>query len=186
MQLSGLRLAIGGALVAASVSTFADYVWTNWITRHRPLYGVTHGTLLFLCVGLYLGVVTSKPLVGAVGGAAVGFLAAGGFYVLQPLLGYTGMFVLWVALWLMLGVLNGMILRDGRTLRRPLVHGATSAIGSGLAFYAISGIWLNPPPGGPNYLVNFVMWTIAFVPAFLPLLLAKYPQEARQVLGRPG
>jgi hypothetical protein len=54
-----------------------------------------------------------------------------------------------------------------------LVRGVSAAILSGLAFYAISGIWLKPPPGGPHYLTNFVSWTIAFFPGFLALLAGR-------------
>jgi len=42
---------------------------------------------------------------------------------------------------------------------------------SGLAFYAISGIWTSPPTGGPDYPFHFASRTIAFLPGFLALLL---------------
>jgi hypothetical protein len=42
-----------------------------------------------------------------------------------------------------------------------MIHGA--------AIYAISGIWTNPSPAGPNYLRNFASWTFAFFPGFAAL-----------------
>ena len=51
------------------------------------------------------------------------------------------------------------------------MRGVLAALTSGLAFYAISGIWTNPAPGGPNYAYNFLCWTIAFLPGFAALLV---------------
>ena len=45
--------------------------------------------------------------------------------------------------------------------------------GTGLAFYAISGIWTRPSPDGPNYVRNFLSWTFAFLPGFAALF-ARY------------
>jgi hypothetical protein len=50
-------------------------------------------------------------------------------------------------------------------------RGIVAAITSGLVFYAISGIWTNPPRSGPNYLYNLAAWTIAFIPGFAALFL---------------
>ena len=44
---------------------------------------------------------------------------------------------------------------------------------SGIAFYAISGIWTKPTPGGPDYLRHFGSWTVAFLPGFAALLVEK-------------
>jgi hypothetical protein len=55
---SGIRASFGGALALAAVSTLGDFLWANWIPGHRPLYGIIHGTILFACIGLYLGTPT--------------------------------------------------------------------------------------------------------------------------------
>jgi len=55
---SGVRASIGGTATLAAVSTLGDFLWANVIPGHRPLYGITHGSLLFLCIGLYLGTPT--------------------------------------------------------------------------------------------------------------------------------
>ena len=55
---SGVRAAIGGAAAIAAVSTLGDFLWANVIPGHRPLYGITHGTILFACIGIYLGTPT--------------------------------------------------------------------------------------------------------------------------------
>ena len=69
---------------------------------------------------------------------------------------------------------------DARGLRaRPagpagaLARGVLAAVGSGAAFYAISGIWTDPRPGGPDYGHHFLSWTLAFLPGFLALLVGK-------------
>ena len=55
------RQAIGGAAAIAAVSTLGDFIWATWIPEHLPLYGLIHGTLLFLSIGLYLGIGSCRP-----------------------------------------------------------------------------------------------------------------------------
>ena len=55
---SGIRASFAGAASIAAVSTLGDFLWANVIPEHRPLYGITHGSVLFLCIGLYLGTPT--------------------------------------------------------------------------------------------------------------------------------
>jgi hypothetical protein len=165
-----LKAALAGAMVTAAVSTIGDYLWANVLPHHRPIYGLTHGTLLFLTVGLCLGVAARRPLTGAVGGAAIGFGAAGGFYLLQPYLGYSAMFVLYIGLWVALGVLNGRVLQRRQPLSNLLARSLAAAVGSGLGFYAISGIWFPFDPHGWDYALHFAYWTLAYLPGFAALL----------------
>lgn len=162
--------AVGGAILIGLVSTLGDFIWAMWIPRHRPVYGLAHGALLCLCIGAYLGALVKRPLLGAAAGTLIGLTAAGGYYVLARLLGYAAMFVLWMALWLLVGVLNGPMLRPGSRLGEALARGVAAAVLSGLGFYAISGIWLKPRPGGPDYAYNWLCWTIALLPGFMALL----------------
>jgi hypothetical protein len=165
----GIRNAIVGAVITAAVSTLGDYLWANVLPHHRPIYGLAHGALLFLTVGLCLGAAGHKPMTGAAGGAAIGFSAAAGFYLLQPFIGYAGLFMMFIGLWMALGLLNGRILaRD--TMRVVLVRSALAAIGSGLGFYAISGIWFPFDPHGWDYAMHFACWTAAYLPGFGALL----------------
>lgn len=166
-----MRKAIIGALLIAAVSTLGDFVWAGLHLRHRPLYGLTHGTLLFLCIGLYLGALERQVIVGAVAGAIIGLLAAGSFYVLAPLAGYSVMFGVWAFVWLALVVLAGRILRRQHPLGWPAVlkRGLAAAVGSGIAFYLISGIWRPFNPVGWDYAVHYVSWTFAYLPAFLAM-----------------
>ena len=186
--MSGIGTAVGGALVMAAVSTLGDFSWANWLPHHRPIYGLIHGTLLLLVVGLYLGAVSHKAAIGAAGGALVGLLAAGGFYLLQPLIGYSALFVLWIGLWVALGLLNGRVMHpraernaEGRAgvagpperITRVLIRSILAAVGSGIAFYAISGIWFPFNPHGWDYAVHFVSWIVAYLPAFAALLISR-------------
>ena len=156
----------------AAVSTFGDFVWAMWIPRPRTLYGLAHGTLLFLCIGLVLGSLARKPAIGALAGALIGGLAAAGFYVLAPLTGSWIMFVLWIGIWVALGVLNGRLNRLPQAgVSAGFARGALGAVGSGIAFYAISGIWFPFNPRGWDYLVHFGAWTVAYLPGFAALLL---------------
>lgn len=166
--------AIGGALTIAAVSTFGDYLWANWITDHRAYVGLAHGVLLFLCVGAYLGAVAGQTPQGAIAGPIVGLLAATSYYALAPLLGRSAMFVAWIALWAALGFINARLRRQPGGARDALLRSTVAAVGSGLAFYAISGIWapLNPR-GWSDYAVHFLSWTFAYLPAFLALLVER-------------
>jgi len=166
--------AIGGALWAALLSTLGDWIWARFIPAHRPVYGLVHGTALCLGIGLYLGLTRRHGMAGAVAGAVIGFGAAGGYYVLARFLGYSAMFVLWMGLWIAFGLLVARGLGEPRqAMASGWFRGGMAAIGSGLAFYAISGIWTRHREGGPDYAYNFACWTIAFLPGFAALLVRR-------------
>jgi hypothetical protein len=163
---------IGGALWAAALSTLGDWIWARFIPAHRPAYGLIHGTALCLGIGLFLGLTRRHAVKGALAGAAIGFGAAGGYYVLARFTGYAAMFVLWMALWVAFGLLVARALGEPRqAMAGAWLRGTMAAIGSGLAFYAVSGIWTQHRDGGPDYPYNFACWTIAFLPGFAALLL---------------
>ena len=172
------RAAVTGALITAAVSTVGDYLWANVLPHHQPIYWFAHAIVLFLTVGACLGWPARKPLVGAIGAALVGCVATLGFYFLQPLMGYSAMFVLFVALWVALGILTGRVLQRHDSIGAVLSRSALAAIGSGLAFYAISGIWMPFNPHGWDYTRHFVYWTIAYLPGFAALLLGTGSRQA--------
>lgn len=166
--------AVGGALWAAVLSTFGDWVWARFIPSHRPVFGLAHGAALCLGIGLYLGLLRGRALMGAGVGAAIGLAAAGGYYLLALAMGYAAMFVLWMGLWMALGWLAARGLGEPRPpASSAWFRGAMAATGSGLAFYAISGIWTHPRANGPDYLEHFVCWTLAFLPGFAALLVRR-------------
>jgi hypothetical protein len=171
---TNFREALLGALVTAAASTFGDYVWATWIPGNRPIYGLIHGTLLFLCIGLFLGSLGRKPVIGAAAGALLGFAAAGSFYVLSPAFGYSVMFVAWIGAWIGLGLINGRLLQTRADLREVLTRGVLAAVASGAAFYAVSGIWFPFRPRGSDYAVHFASWTVAYLPGFVALLVRRF------------
>ena len=163
--------ALVGALLLGALSTFGDFVWARYVSSHRAVFGLAHGTLLLMAVGLYLGVLRGRAALGALAGALVGLLAAASFYALAPLLGYAAMFVSWMALWIGFASSTRAWAAASPFPAKSLVRGLLAAVGSGLAFWAISGIWTHPAPGGPRYAYNFLCWTLAFLPGFAALLL---------------
>src|SRR4051794_24017350 len=160
-----------GALVTAAISTVGDYLWKNVLPHGIPIYWFAHGALLVLTIGLCLGLPSRQPLAGAIGGTLVGLAATAGFAILRPFIGYSGIFVMYFALWIGLGVLTGRILEHRDSMAVVLTRSVLASIGSGLGFYAISGIWFPFNPHGWDYARHFVYWTIAYLPGFAALLL---------------
>lgn len=158
-----MRHAIAGALLIAAVSTLGDFVWAGLHLRHRVIYGLLHGAILFACMGAYFGSLKHSPLMGTMTGAAIGLAAAGSFYVLAPIAGYSVMFFVWAFIWIALAFL----------VKNPpvVLRGVLAMVGSGLGFYLISDIWRPFNPQGWDYAVHFLSWTTAYLPGFLALLM---------------
>ena len=179
----GVTAAITGSLLIALLSTAGDFIWATWITSSRAVFGFAHGALLFLAIGLFLGSVAGRPAAGAIAGGCVGALAAGLYYVLSPMLGFSAMVVVWMAVWIGLAAIYGRL--QARRIdagNRHDMHinigavagrGLMAAVASGLAFYLISGIWRPFNPQGLDYAVHFAAWTAAYFPGFAALLLRK-------------
>jgi hypothetical protein len=160
---------VGLALWAAVAMTFGDWFWAAFHLQHKPTYGLVHGLLLCAWIGLYLGWRSGRLMAGMVLTAVVGLLAAASFYALVSMMGYSAMFVSWVGLWFGLAWVAERVLTRASSTGAALLRGLLAAIGSGLAFYAVSDIWMHPPRT-PNYAWNFVVWCLAFLPGALALL----------------
>ena len=165
------KAAVIGAIATAAVSTIGDYLWANGLPHGQPIYWFVHAIVLFTTVGVCLGLPSRKPLLGAVGAVSVGCAATIGFYFLQPLMGYSAMFPLFVGLWLGLGVLTVRVLQQKQGVGEVLTRSVLAAAGSGLGFYAISGIWMPFNPHGWDYAIHFIYWTLAYFPGFAALLM---------------
>jgi hypothetical protein len=163
-----LRAAVGAALFLGVVMTFGDYVWATWDVRHKVIYGLVHGALMCLCIGAVIGARTRRAGAGALAGLPIGVAAAAGFYLLAPMLRMAAMLPAWMLFWILFALLQQRLGR-AESAMRAVTRGGVAALLSGGAFYAISGIWTRPAPGGPDYLVHFVSWSFAFLPGFLTL-----------------
>jgi hypothetical protein len=164
----GVLLAIGLAVWSAAAMTLGDWIWAVLALRHRPPYGLAHGTLLCFWMGLFVGVVSRRVGAGAGGGAVIGFLAAASFYALAPLFGFSAMFVSWMLLWVGLVGLASRLMGARLSGVNWGACAFIAAAGSGAAFYAVSGIWMRPS-GPPYYAWHFLAWTIAFLPGALAM-----------------
>lgn len=163
-----------GALLIGALMTFGDWVWAVFELPHRAVFGLIHGLVLCCGIGLYLGLPRRAATRGAVAGGLIGLGAAALFYALAPLLKWTAMLPAWMAFWVAFGVLLWRYLGEPTASTREAVgRGLIAAFVSGVAFYAISGIWTSPNPGGPDYPRHFASWTVAFLPGFAALLVEK-------------
>ena len=170
----GLASAAFGAAVLGLVSTAGDWIWARYLRDGDPIAGVVHGAVIFLVLAAVLGrsagswraarrLLIALPI--------AGILLAAAFYPLAMAIGYLGaLIVTWVAMWLALAALQRWARGGVEPLRLSLLRGILAAVGSGLAFWAISGIWTDPA-ANPRYLWRFACWTFAFLPGFLALLL---------------
>ena len=157
-----------------ALMTFGDWVWSAFTLPHRAVFGLAHGLILCCGIGLYLGLLRKHSGRGALAGGVIGLGAAALFYALAPFMRYSAMFPAWMVFWLAFALLLWRFMGEPRIeVGTALVRGGVAALGSGLAFYAISGIWTKPSPGGPDLLRHFASWSFAFAPGFLALLVQK-------------
>jgi hypothetical protein len=162
--------AVIAAAVLGVISTLGDYVWAVMHIRHRVIYGLVHGAVICLFIGAAIGAREGRIGRGIAVGPLIGVLAAALFYVLAPWLRYSAMFPAWMFFWICFAVLQ-FYLRGEGALGIAIARGVVAAVLSGAAFYAISGIWTRPSPGGPDYLRNLWSWTVAFLPGFAALFV---------------
>ncbi len=180
--LRGLTPSLGAAGVLGLLSTLGDWIWARFIPDGAVLPGIIHGVLIFLILALILGLAAKskkalRRLLLAL--PIAGLVIAAAFYPLAYVLGYLGsLLATWIAMWLTLAFLQRWARDHDEALQRALLRGIVAALGSGLAFWAISGIWTHPALHA-SYLLRLAYWIFAFFPGFLALLWA-------QPTGRPG
>jgi hypothetical protein len=169
--LNSLIAAFAASLLLAVVMTLGDLVWAVFHVEHKAAYGVAHGAVMCLAIGAVIGARARRLAAGALAGPFIGVLAAGAFYALAPALRWTAMLPAWMLFWILFAVLQQRLRRE-ESMTRALIRGIAAAVLSGVAFYAISGIWTSHAPGGSNYIVNFASWCVAFLPGFVCLFVA--------------
>lgn len=170
-----VRAALGAALLLGVVMTLGDYVWATWHVRHSVAAGLVHGAVMCLCIGAVIGARNRRAGAGALGGPLIGVAAAGAFYLLAPVMRMGAMLPAWMLFWVLFALLQQRLL-SAESVARALARGGAAALLSGAAFYAISGIWTSPAPGGPDYPVHLASWSFAFLPGFLALFWFTRPQ----------
>jgi hypothetical protein len=163
-----MKNALIGTVTLGAIATFGDWVWATFLSEHIIAAGLVHGALLCLAMGAMVGRPARRTIAGAIGGAAIGLIAAGLFYLLAPMMGYGAMFPAWFALWVLMAVMYHVLAR-GTLVAVALTRGAIAGVASGLAFYLISGMWIRWDPQSIDYLDHMLRWTFAFAPGFLAL-----------------
>jgi hypothetical protein len=174
-----MRIVVG-ILGVALVATLADYTWYTLHVRHSVTTGIVHGAVLLTAVGAVLGVDAGRVLKGLPIGALAGVGGALTYYLLVALVDrrtYGSAIPLsWVALWLIVAVLDGRWLRapDRRPWREIAIRGVLAAVLSGVAFYLVMNtLWGRPPAAGRNYVVQFAAWVAAWAPGLLALTVGR-------------
>ena len=153
----------------ALVATVGDYVWFEFGVRHTAMHGVLHGAALLLAVGLVLGQQSGQWIKGAIGGVLAGVAGAVAFYLVDQPLGYLGALIAaWVFMWIVLAGVSAWVRGYPEDLPRWVPPGLIGAVGSGLTFYLVSGIWTDHP-AARNYLWHLCAWTLAWAPGIVAL-----------------
>jgi hypothetical protein len=154
----------------ALVATVGDYIWFEYGVRHTAVHGVLHGAALLCAVGFVLGRHAGATLRGTLGGVFAGVAGALAFYAVAGVLGYLGALIAaWAFTWIALAVVGAWIRGQVTPVLRWLVPGLLAALGSGITFYLVSGIWTDHPPGGRNYLWHLIAWSVAWGPGITVL-----------------
>lgn len=171
-QRSGLMAYVRAAVIASlflgAVMAFGDYLWAALNIQHRVANGIAHGAAMCLCLGIAIGLHARRPIPAALAGPVIGVIAAGAFYLLAPWLRMAAMFPAWMLFWILFAILQQQ-LRAGERMIAAAARGSVAAVLSGLAFYAISGIWTGPSHHDTMLGVRFAAWSFAFLPGFLVL-----------------
>ena len=165
-----------GLLFVAAVATFGDWFWYEMGVRHRMTAGALHGAVLLGAVGLVLGWVAGRIVPGLIAGIAAGLAGAMAYYGMAAMGGRRfslgAMVASWVAVWLMLAVLEGRWLRGARRWSEIVTRGAIAAALGGVAFYLMLDVlWGHDSEEDKNYLVQYFAWLVAWAPGVLALTL---------------
>ena len=169
-----------GILGVALVATLADYTWYTLNVRHSITTGIIHGAVLLTAVGAVLGLDAGRLLRGLQIGTLSGVGGALIYYVLVAVMDRrtygTAIPAAWVAMWLLIALLDGRWLRAPQ--RRPwaeiAMRGLLAAVLSGIAFYLVMNtLWGRPPATGRNYFLQIAAWTVAWAPGLLALTVRR-------------
>ena len=167
-----MAFAVLASICLGAVMTFGDWLWAALQIRHRVVYGLLHGALMCLCLGIAVGIPVRKELLAGGAGLVIGVIAAASFYLLAPLLGWNAMFPAWMLLWILFALLQHRLAKK-ESIGIAVLRGAAAAMLSGVCFYAISGIWTEDSHSNPNLVWHWFGWTAAFLPGFLALFFSR-------------
>lgn len=173
MTASRVVRALTAAAILGLASTLGDWIWSRSLTDGSIVAGVVHGALIFALLAVVLA--WALRAAHALGRLLMtlpgtGLLLAAVFYPLARAIGYSGALIAtWIAMWVALAVLSEWARGEGVALRGALVRGLLAAIGSGVAFWAVSGMWTDPGFQA-SLVVRFLYWSFAFLPGFAFLL----------------
>lgn len=165
-----------GILVVAAVSTFGDYLWFSLGIDHVMTAGIVHGAALLTALGGVLGALAGRLAAGLPLGAGAGGGGALAYYALQPVIGSgPAMLAAWAALWLVLAIGDGRVLRRGTAAEGwNLGRGVVAAVLGATALYlTVDTLWGRPSGGERVYWRQFVAWAVTWAPGILALTLGR-------------
>ncbi|MDA8018862.1 MAG: hypothetical protein MPN21_15585 [Thermoanaerobaculia bacterium] len=178
-NLRGLGSAVAASVVLGAVSTFGDWIWARFLTDGAVLPGLVHGVVFFAVLALVLAAPCSDPkralkfLLLTLPAAGLGLAAV--FYPLAYAIGYLpSLLVTWAGMWLAMALLLRIAAGRDETPKLASLRAVLAAVGSGLAFWAVSDLWTG---GEMSYLGRLWRWTVAFLPGMTLLQVWRSPPK---------
>ena len=165
-----------GLLFVAGVATVGDHVWFALGARNEAAAGSMHGAALLGAVGLVLGWLSGRLIAGLITGMAAGVGGALAYYAIAAGIGGRGqslpaMIAAWCAVWLVLAICDGRILRRSapRSWAEVLVRGIAAAVLGGVAFYFMFPFFWGRGSQNQSDVTKFGAWLIAWAPGILSI-----------------
>jgi hypothetical protein len=160
--------ALASAFLLGGINTLADFILSELKLQARPIYVFARIVLICYCVGGIVGMRARQLMIGAVGGLMIGALVATVHYLLAPALGLGALALAWALFWIGFSLLDA-VFRGGSGMGGALLQGTFAAVLSGVLFYALTSMWVEPASRDPNLFRVLALWTGAFFPGFIVL-----------------
>lgn len=167
-----------GLLAAAALGaamTVGDWIWARWLTDGDMVAGLVHGVAFFAALAGVLGWAARASLVRLMLTLPIAGLAiAAGFYGLFALTRdyRVSLLACWAAMWLATAAALRQALGADEPPGRTALRGLLATVGAGLSFWSIAWVWTSAG-AGTGYAARWALWTWAFAPGLLALLVRR-------------
>lgn len=151
-----------GSLIAAALSTLADYFWHLGLPPRYVSSGVIQCAVIAGALGVYLGWRKGQSLTGLGGGVGIGVLTGLSYYGLAATVGAWSVLVCWLVFWVLLSSLQRYLdwrLVPSAALFRGVAAALASSLGFGVVLFRFYRGW---PAETFQVFTHATAWILAF------------------------